>query len=99
MHNVEKQVIVLKCHIKCPNDIDNLSTLNYLGRCGIFEITFKRLDGFYYLLNFKDHFSKYVWSFLLKNSIKSCVIRDCPKELLEIIPGRTINSIHTDNGS
>ena len=37
--------------------------------------------------------------FLLEDSIKSCVIRDCFKELLETIPGRTINSIHTDNGS
>ena len=37
--------------------------------------------------------------FVKKNSIKSCVIRDCFKQLLETIPGRTINSIHTDNGS
>ena len=40
----------------------------------------KGLGGYNYLLNFKDHFSKYVWSFLLEDSIKSKIIKDCFKE-------------------
>ena len=55
----------------------------------------KYLDGFYYVFNFKDHFSIV---FLLEDSIKSCLIRDCFKELLETILMGTIKSIHADNG-
>ena len=59
----------------------------------------KGLGGYNYLLNFKDHFSKYVWSFLLEDSMKSQIVKDFFKELLKTIPNMTIISIHTDNGS
>ena len=37
--------------------------------------------------------------FLLEDSIKSKIVKDCFKELLKTIPNMTITSIHTDNGS
>ena len=57
------------------------------------------LDGYYYLLIFKDNFSKYVWSFLLENSIQNKIFKDWLIELLKTIPNLTITSIYTDYGS
>jgi transposase InsO family protein len=49
-----------------------------------------------YILNIKDHFSKYVWSFSIKNKSSNTVAK-CFKMLLS--EGHIPKMVHTDNGT